>query len=195
MRNHEETIFAHGIIDIVGHIFSTHASTPHELFHHHALAIVRATCAWRAKRLFLVNRLASRWGSWIDRSAIPGGDCGFDLPAYQHWLAQGSAAQSRDLKAWTGYLQPFEQSINMLLRLLRDSTEPGLHTAKKGVLVHNMDPSTQLIRVLLDDGRVFPEISAGRHRATIRFVEVQDKKLRVRQYPSNVEFRMACCRF
>ena len=37
------------------------------------LAIVRATCAWRAKRLFLVNRLASRWGSWIDRSAIPGG--------------------------------------------------------------------------------------------------------------------------
>ena len=130
-----------------------------------------------------------------NRSAIPGGDCGFDLPAYQHWLAQGSAAQSRDLKAWTGYLQPFEQSINMLLRLLRDSTEPGLHTAKKGVLVHNMDPSTQLIRVLLDDGRVFPEISAGRHRATIRFVEIQDKKLRVRQYPSNVEFRMACCRF
>ena len=130
-----------------------------------------------------------------NRSPIAGGDCGFDLPAFQHWLSQKNADQARDLKAWAGHIQPFEQSISMLLRLLRESTAPALHTAKKGVLVHNMDPNTQLIRVLLDDARVFPEISAGRHRATIRFVEIQDKKLRVRQYPSNVEFRMACCRF
>lgn len=130
-----------------------------------------------------------------NRSPIPGGNCSFDLPAFQHWLSQDSAAQARDLQAWCGHIKPFEQAIGTLLRLLRDSTTPAPVMAKNGVLVHNTETTTQLIRVLLDDARVYPEISAGRHRATVRFMEYQDKKLRVRQCQSNIEFRMACCRF
>ena len=130
-----------------------------------------------------------------NRSPIPGGNCSFDLPTYQHWLSQDSDRQSRDLAAWCGHIAPFEQAIATLLRLLRDSTRPAPFTAKAGVLVHNTEAGTQLIRVMLGDASVFPEISAGRHRATIRFMEYQDKKLRVRQSQAPIEFRMACCRF
>ena len=130
-----------------------------------------------------------------NRSPIAGGDCGFDLPSCQHWLAQDSASQARDLQAWCDHIQPFEQAIGTLLRLLRDGTTPAPFTAKAGVLVHNTDAATQMIRVLLDDARVYPEISAGRHRATIRFMEYKDKKLRVRQSQSPIAFHMACCRF
>lgn len=130
-----------------------------------------------------------------NRSPIPGGNCGFDLPSYQHWLSQNSASQARDLQAWCGHIKPFEQAISALLRLLRDSTTPAPLTAKAGVLVHNTDTATQMIRVLLDDARVYPEISAGRHRTTIRFMAYQDKKLRVRQSEAPIQFQMASCRF
>ncbi|MES1932038.1 hypothetical protein T35B1_05488 [Salinisphaera shabanensis T35B1] len=130
-----------------------------------------------------------------NRSPIPGGNCSFDLPTYQHWLSQDSERQGRDLEAWCGYIAPFEKAIATLLRLLRDSTRAAPFTAKAGVLVHNTEAGTQLIRVMRDDARVFPEISAGRHRATIRFMEYQDKKLRIRQSQAPIEFRMACCRF
>lgn len=138
------------------------------------------------------NELLNALGN---RGPIPGGNCGFDLPAYQHWLAQDSASQTRDLQAWCSHIQPFEEAIGTLLRLLRDSTTPEPFRAKAGVLVHNTDTTTQMIRVLLDDAQVYPEISAGRHRATVRFMEYQDKKLRVRQSQAPIEFRMACCRF
>lgn len=130
-----------------------------------------------------------------NRGPIPGGNCGFDLPSYQHWLSQDSASQARDLQAWCEHIPPFEEAIGTLLRLLRDSTTPAPFTAKTGVLVHNTDTATQMIRVLLDNAQIYPEISAGRHRATVRFMEYQDKKLRVRQSQAPIEFRMACCHF
>lgn len=130
-----------------------------------------------------------------NRSPIPGGNCSFDLPAFQHWLSQSGEHQARDIAQWCAHVEPFEQSIATLLRLLRDSTRPAPFTAKAGVHVHNTEAGTQLIRVLLQNASVYPEISAGPHRATVRFMEYQDKKLRVRQAQAPIEFHMASCRF
>ncbi len=52
-----------------------------------------------------------------------------------------------------------------------------------------------MIRVLLDDPSVFPEISGGRHRATVRFMRYQDSQMHLRQTENSIVFRMACCRF
>lgn len=130
-----------------------------------------------------------------NRNAIPGGSCGFDLPAYQHWLSQPASRTQDDIEHWCRRIAPFEQSITTLLRLLRDSATPQQATADNGVHIHNTDNATQMIRIILDDARVYPQISAGRHRATIRFMEYQDAQLHVRQTQSTVNFRMACCRF
>jgi cell division protein ZapD len=104
-----------------------------------------------------------------NRSAIPGGACGFDLPGYQSWLSLPSQEQAR--------------------------YQAQDYTAEGGVLVHNTSNDTQLIRVLVPaDERVYPEISAGRHRSTVRFMEQYGGELHSRQTDRDIPFRMACCR-
>ena len=130
-----------------------------------------------------------------NRSAIPGGTCGFDLPSYQHWLDRGLDTQDDNVNQWFKFLDPFRESISLILRLIRDSAEPGAHTAEGGVLVHNTENDTQLIRVLVANNEaVYPEISAGRHRSTVRFMEQSGAQLRVSQCGRDIPFRMACCK-
>lgn len=128
-----------------------------------------------------------------NRHAIPGGSCGFDIPSYQHWLSRRATEFARDIDHWCRHIVPIENAVNTLLQLLRDGTEATPHDARKGVLVYRSDAGTQLIRVFVDHDRVYPEISAGRHRATVRFMEYYDRDLNVRQCRDTIAFRMACC--
>lgn len=129
-----------------------------------------------------------------NRHAIPGGSCGFDIPSYQNWLDLDSSEITPHIERWCRRIVPLESAIVTLLKLLRDGTEPQPHEAREGVLVHQTDTDTQLIRVLVDDPRVYPEISAGRHRSTVRFMAFHDTDLHVRQCRSTIAFKMACCR-
>lgn len=129
-----------------------------------------------------------------NRHAIPGGTCEFDIPSYQHWLYQDEAGINQRIAYWCQRIVPFENAISTLLQLLRDGAQVQEHEAAAGVLVHQTAPGTQLIRVLLNDNRVYPEISAGRHRATVRFMEYDGPDLRVRQHRDKVTFQMACCK-
>lgn len=128
-----------------------------------------------------------------NRHAIPGGTCGFDMPSYQHWLSRSQHKIQRDIAHWCRHVVPLENAINSLLQMLREGTEPEFHEARQGVLVHQTQSGTQLIRVLTDNVHVYPEISTGRHRTTVRFMEYHDSDLSVRQCRSSVAFRMACC--
>lgn len=130
-----------------------------------------------------------------NRSAIPGGTCGFDLPSYQHWLHRCEDAQEENFQHWWRQLEPFSQAITLVLRLVRESADADAFTANGGVLVHNTETGTQLLRVLVPEReRVYPEISAGRHRSTIRFMEQAGADLRVAQTGRDIAFAMACCR-
>lgn len=130
-----------------------------------------------------------------NRSAIPGGTCGFDLPSYQHWLERSVASQQDNVKAWFKHLEPFRLAIILILRLVRDSAEPQAQTAHSGVLVNNTESGAQLIRVLVATREaVYPEISAGRHRSTVRFMEQTGAQLRVTQTTRDIPFKMACCK-
>ena len=130
-----------------------------------------------------------------NRSAIPGGTCGFDLPSFQHWLHRDAETQEENMRQWYKHLQPFEQAMELILRLVRDSAQPSPCTAQGGVLVNNTENDTQLIRVIVDRREaVYPEISAGRHRSTIRFMEQTGAQLRVSQTGRDIPFSMACCK-
>lgn len=130
-----------------------------------------------------------------NRSAIPGGACGFDLPSFQHWLDRDPEAQDENVALWYKHLVPFQDAIRLVLRLIRDSAEPTGLTAHGGVLVHNTENDTQLIRVIVATREaVYPEISAGRHRSTIRFMEQSGAQLRVSQTTRDIPFEMACCK-
>ena len=101
------------------------------------------------------------------RSSIPGGTCTFDLPDYAFWL-----------------------------RLPREANAPEEHTAAAGMYQRNMERSTEptLVRVLLPAGsRLYPEISAGKHRFTVRFLKWQGTDDRAVAVERDVRFLLAMC--
>jgi cell division protein ZapD len=130
------------------------------------------------------------------RSAIPGGTCDFDLPAFHYWLQQPAKERTRDLAQWLSHFDAIGQAIQMILTLTRDSTamKPTLATA--GIYQRTLDPNLpcQLVRIALPPGLpYFAELSGGRHRFTARFLQFSTDEKRAKQTDQNVEFELACC--
>jgi cell division protein ZapD len=130
----------------------------------------------------------------LNRSGIPGGTCTFDLPAYHYWLSQSYDNIKRDLDAWFADVRPFEKAIGLYLRLLRNSVEPETRVAHGGMYVHTPQGPCVLVRVVVPvAAAVYPEISAGRHRFTVRFMSARDVNIRSQQATADVSFQMQCC--
>ena len=130
----------------------------------------------------------------LNRSGIPGGTCAFDLPAYHFWLSQPCESIKRDLDAWFADLRPFEKAITLYLRLLRKSVEPETGVATGGMYVYAPQAPCVLVRVTVPaSAHVYPEISAGRHRFTVRFMTTRDVNARSHQASSDITFQMQCC--
>jgi cell division protein ZapD len=129
-----------------------------------------------------------------NRTSIPGGSCAFDLPAYHFWLSQPFEVVNRDLDAWFAEMAPFEAAIGLYLRLLRGSTEATSAVARGGLYVHAPQGPVQLLRVFVPHAAAaYPEISAGAHRFTIRFVSLRDVNKRSTQVQTDVPFSIQCC--
>jgi cell division protein ZapD len=132
--------------------------------------------------------------SLLHRSTIPGGVGAFDLPSFHHWLAQSGEHICRDLDAWFADLVPFDRAINLYLRLLRQSTQAVEAVAKAGIHVYTPQAEYELVRVLVAaSAGVYPEISAGRHRFTVRFMNQRDVNTRPVQTTADVPFQLQCC--
>lgn len=133
-----------------------------------------------------------------NRAAIPGGTCTFDLPAVHFWLSQPAADRTRDLATWLDQVDPLRRALKLILMLTRESAMPTDHVAAHGLFQMNLDGGLphQLVRVLVPpELRVFPEISAGKHRFTIRFLERPNLEERAHQTAHDVPFRLVLCQF
>ncbi len=132
--------------------------------------------------------------SIINRSAIPGGTCGFDLPVYHRWLGQPAERQLKDIEGWHKDMRPFRDTAALMVKLVRESARPVPKLATGGIYMHTMEGPCQLIRVLLPAGTsLYPEISAGKHRCTIRFMEHGNVNVRPRQTTEDVSFDLMLC--
>nr|WP_207143823.1 cell division protein ZapD [Thiococcus pfennigii] len=131
------------------------------------------------------------------RTAIPGGQCSFDLPLYHRWLAQPVAARRARLDAWMADMRPAVEAIGLILSLTRTSASPRPAMAPLGFFQEALDAQApaQMIRVALDaEGRLYPEISGHKNRFSIRFMEVVDGGRPV-QSREDVAFGLTCCAF
>lgn len=132
------------------------------------------------------------------RAVIPGGTCDFDLPAYHYWLTQSAADRKKVLNVW---LLPFESihtAVVHSLNLIRDSAEVEPCLAAKGFYQRNLDSNqpNQLIRVIVDkNNQCFPEISAGKHRFSIRFLMQTTPEQYPKQIDQDINFKIVCCSF
>ena len=130
------------------------------------------------------------------RNAISGGTCNFDLPAYHQWLNRPIAVQKLFIEDWQKDLAIIKQSVLLVLNLIRNSSNPALENAHKGFFQKSMEQNNncQLIRIVLpSDSPYYPEISAGKHRVTIRFMEQADTLSRPAQTDTDVDFELHCC--
>ncbi len=132
--------------------------------------------------------------SIVNRSAVPGGTVGFDLPAYHFWLHLPAAQQDVNLTAWSRHLDLFEQGIAFALRLIRQSAVPTALVATNGHYVCQLNHPCQMLRVLLPvETGIYPEISAGKHRCNIRFLRQNPEDQRAVQIQTEINFQLVCC--
>ena len=128
------------------------------------------------------------------RSSIPGGTGVFDLPDYAHWLRLPHSEREAEFEQCIRVLEPICEAVAELLWLTREATDPAEHVAPEGLYQHHMDRNAQasLVRVIIPRGAsYYPEISAGRHRVTVRFLQWQGVNLRPAQVDSDVEFLLS----
>lgn len=130
------------------------------------------------------------------RTTIAGGTCNFDLPGYHHWLNRTAAERQQHLETWQVDLVVLRKSLKLALNMIRNSTSPTREQAVRGFYQKPIESnvSCQMVRVQLAAGsRYFPEISGGRHRFTVRFMEQPRTEDRPSQTEDTVEFELHCC--
>lgn len=129
------------------------------------------------------------------RVNIPGGACGFDLPAYYAWQHYPSNYRRQQLEQWAGSLAPLAESIFVLLKLLRDQGMPQKIMAEKGQFQQHLPLGRvfQLARIRIDPAlNLIPETSGNRLIISIRLVR-QDEDGRLHQSDEDVPMELTLC--
>lgn len=130
------------------------------------------------------------------RTSIPGGSCDFDLPQLRFWLNQTHDERLADLHEWVAPYRELEDVIVLILQVIRDSAIDKTVIAEKGFYQKALDTkmSTQLIRISVGaDELYYPEISAGKHRYSVRFMKPQDGEGMSTQVKDDVKFLLSRC--
>jgi cell division protein ZapD len=129
------------------------------------------------------------------RSAIPGGTCEFDLPAYYAWQQLPAKRRRADLLQWVASLMPLAEALQVLLGLLRDSGAPHKVMAIGGQYSQSLPAGRvfQLMRVRLDAGaELVPEISGHRLMVQVRLMR-QEPDGRLRPATGDTGFELTLC--
>lgn len=130
------------------------------------------------------------------RSTIPGGSCNFDLPNYHYWLNKNTSETKADLNFWISDLKLIYSGLQLVLDMIRNSATPVQERAANGFFQKPIDSGSacQLLRVMLPaDSKCYPEISGGKHRFTIRFLEQPSTQSRPVQVQRDITFELHCC--
>jgi cell division protein ZapD len=129
------------------------------------------------------------------RINIPGGTCEFDLPGYYAWQQRAPGERRADLQRWASSLGPLAESLQMLMKLLRDSGSPQKVIATAGQYQQNLPQGRtfQLLRLCVDEALgLVPEISANRLMVSLRFMR-QEQADRMQPANDDVAFELTLC--
>lgn len=129
------------------------------------------------------------------RSSLPGGICVFDLPAYHFWLKQPQEIIDKDFGNWLSEFDILRNTSQLVTSLIRESAVPKTSATDKGFYQQSLEsfPNAQLIRIgIPKHASYFPEVSAGKHRFTIRLLEHASNG-RPTQVTENTKIELAIC--
>ena len=129
------------------------------------------------------------------RISIPGGTCGFDLPAYFAWQQFDAQRRRADLLQWAATLMPMAEALRLLLTLLRDSGVPHEALAAGGLYQQSLSAgrTCQLLRLRLTNGAdLVPEISGHRLMVSVRLMQL-DIEGRLKPSAVDTPFELTLC--
>lgn len=130
------------------------------------------------------------------KNSLAGGACNFDLPAYHHWLNKPTRARQQCLREWQEDLSIIGKSTDLVLTLTRSDAISEKVTAEGGFYQQSIESGTphRLIRIITArELKCFPEISGGKHRITVRFMEQAETQNRPVQTEKDVKFELHFC--
>ncbi len=130
------------------------------------------------------------------RTCVPGGGCDFDLPLYHQWLNQPHEQRLQQINHWTAPCRDASEAISLSLEVLRLSANTQQVEAEQGYYEQVLDTNhpLQLLRIILSPGlNCYPEVSAGKHRFSIRFFTMPNTRERPTQHKGDVDFSLSTC--
>ena len=130
------------------------------------------------------------------RTSIPGGACKFDLPSYYTWQQRTSAQRIHDISEWISPLVPLLDTVNLVLKLLRQSGHTTTEQANAGSYQQMLQGKTyHMLRLTMPQKTsIIPEISANKYMLWIRFMS-QDELMKFKPCEHDVSFELTLCNF
>jgi cell division protein ZapD len=130
------------------------------------------------------------------KNSVPGCICDFDLPVYKYWLTQPEDVRRAHLMQWFAPFRILEEAIDLILHVLRQSVNETEQIAHKGFYQQALDTNVavQMLRISVSAGaNYYPEISAGKHRFSLRFLTNNNPDTRPEQTTDDISFRLSIC--
>lgn len=132
------------------------------------------------------------------RGSIAGGVNDLDVPIFNHWLNLPEEHRVNDLRSWA---RPYEiafEAVELLMALIYQGIETSEAVAKGGfyqaTLSHEID--YQIISIGLEENaEIYPEISAGKQRFSVRFVDASNLEEKGKQIVEDVNFTLTLYSF
>ncbi len=132
--------------------------------------------------------------SLLHRHTLPGGKAEFDMPKYKFFLESDKKSVSIQINEWIEVIKHICEGIDKLMWIIRESNEPISTVAVEGQYNHQIEKRTQisLVRIIINEKNIYPEISGGRHLIAVRFYSY-DKNNDYTQFTENVNFKISLC--
>lgn len=132
------------------------------------------------------------------RSSLPGGINGFDIPLFNYWQEQPVEVRLEFLNEWAAPYIKADAAAHYILNVIRNFGLRTSEVAKDGFFQSTLEGRRpyQMLRVELPSGAsCYPEISAGKQRFTLRFVDSDMMADRGKQVKEPVDFTLLLCNF
>lgn len=113
----------------------------------------------------------------------------------EFWLSRDILIRETQIDLWLEPLQFIKRSIDFILEVIRKSGKFEDRMAEKGFFIEKLDPKKNILLVritLTSDIYYYPQISVGKQRLTIMFMNKDDKNNFV-QYQEDVSFILTTC--
>ncbi|PIP79272.1 MAG: hypothetical protein COW84_09885 [Gammaproteobacteria bacterium CG22_combo_CG10-13_8_21_14_all_40_8] len=123
--------------------------------------------------------------------------CAFDSPAIAHFVASGSEVTQSHLKYWLELIKVYRTSVNVILRLYRESGDFQNFITQNLCYQEPIDNKVKLIGIKIPASISYiPEVSAGAHRVCLQLKPSQWKPSKLNNDPhESIEIQFALAKY